>query len=433
MREYINRCVLAVCAVLVLSGCAEDRTYQYEEKTEGARWIETTMQEWYLWTDTVPKLSWKDYFLRGEAFLKRLKTVMNPADKWSYCAVDTLVADYHVRGTYDHVKSYGMDVVLMTDPTGVTSRQYGRVVTVYEDSPAERCGIRRNDFIAAINGKKVTSSNISNLVNGLTRTLAVSRIVYDEEQQMFLWTDTDTLTLTPSEYVEDRAFPLDSVYEVGGLKVGYVMCNRLVADAKELGVADGRYRVALDGIMSDFKSAGVGALIVDLRLCNYGELDMVSRMAAYIAGRGGQTLLKTHWKEAKSNRNEDVMFDAAVANNTLGLERVYFITSAYTCGAAEWLVHGLKGVLGDDNVFCIGTKTAGQGVMTSPFTSEEHSITLHLATAYVTDAEDVPCAGIEPDEVVDELGFAELLPYGDVNEVLLGTTLEGVRAVEGVF
>ncbi len=433
MREYINRCVLALCAVFVLSGCAEDRTYQYEAKTEGARWIESTMQEWYLWTDTVPKLSWKDYFLRGEEFLQRLKKVMNPADKWTYCAVDTLEVDYHARGTFNHIKSYGMDVLLMTDPTGVTSRQYGRVVTVYEGSPAERCGIRRNDFIATIDGKKVNSSNLSNLVSGLTRTLEVSRIVYDEEQQMFYWTEADTLKLTPSEYVEDRAFPLHSVYEVGRLKVGYVMCNRLVADAKELGIVDGRYRVALDGIMSDFKSAGVGALIVDLRLCNYGELDMVSRMAAYIAGRGGQTLLKTQWKESKSDMNEEVLFDAEVAGNSLGLERVYFITSTYTCGAAEWLIHGLKGVMGDDNVFCIGTTTAGQGVMTSPFTSEEYSITLHLATSYVTDVEDVPYAGIEPDEEVNEFGYAELLPYGDVNEVLLGTTLEGVRAVEGVF
>ncbi len=416
------------CCLLMLVGCAEDRTYQYEEKTAGARWIESAVKEWWLWGDSVKELTWNDYFLKGENFLKKLTAASKGLDKWSYCEVDTLQEDYHQRGTFNHFDSYGMDVVVMTDPTGVTSRQYGRVVTVYKGSPAERLGLQRNDFIASINDKKVTTANVTDLVKGRERTLAVAKLAYDLEQQTYFWGQTDTLTLMPSEYVEDKAFPYSAVYDLYDQKIGYLMCTRLVEGADERQSQGTEYREELDRIMSGFRADGVEALIVDLRLCNYGDMPMVSRMAAYIAGHGGQTLLKTEWRPSKGEMNGTLTFDAAVADNPLQLRRVCFITGKYTRGAAEWLIHGLRGVLGEGSVLTVGEATAGQGMLTHAVTSPDYFITLHLASAYVTDANGNRCTAIVPTEEVKELTFADLYPYGDTREALLSAAIGAVTS-----
>ncbi|MBO5749851.1 MAG: PDZ domain-containing protein, partial [Bacteroidaceae bacterium] len=359
LTKKVLSVLIAVGSVWGLASCGEDRTYEYEEKTSEARWVETAVQEWYLWADSMPEFGWKDYFAGSESFLKKLTSKIYPADKWSYSEVDSLTKDYHPRGIFDHLKSYGLDVSMITDPTGNTSRQFVRVKTVYPDSPAERCGLQRNDFITHINGQKVSSSNMADLKGGLARTLVRTTLNYSLEEQMFFWNEADTLALPASEYVEDKAFPLDSVYDFGGYKAGYLMCNRLVASAYEQGSTAGEYRVALDNAMARMKSESVDALILDLRLCNYGEMAMVRRLATYIVGAQDAPLLHTLWKESKSEMNESITADEQIVSNALSLERVYVITSSYTQGAAEWLVQGLKGVLGEENVLTFGTKTAG--------------------------------------------------------------------------
>ena len=425
LRKNTLSVLIAVCAFWGLASCGEDRTYQYEEKTSEARWVETAVQEWYLWADSMPELGWKDYFAGSESFLKKLTSKIHSADKWSYSEVDSLAKDYHPRGLFDHLTSYGLDVNMITDPTGNTSRQYVRVKTVYPDSPAERCGLVRNDFITHINGQKVSSSNMTDLKGGLARTLVRTTLNYSLEEQMFFWSEADTLELPASEYVEDKAFPLDSVYDFGGYKVGYLMCNRLVASAYEKGSAAGEYRVALDDAMVRMKSEAVDAMVLDLRLCNYGEMDMGRRLATYIVGSQDAPLLQTFWKESKSDMNEQIFVDERVAANALALERVYVITGSYTQGAAEWLVQGLKGVLGEENVLTFGTKTAGQNVLLHPVESASGDVTLQLATAYVADCNGSYdyAGGHVPMVEVDEYSYADLYPYGDLREAVLAEVL----------
>lgn len=425
--------LIAVCAFWGFVSCGEDRTYQYEEKTSEARWVETAVQEWYLWADSMPELGWKDYFAGSESFLKKLTSKIHPGDKWSYSEVDSLTKDYHPRGSFDHLDSYGLDVAVMKDPTGNTSRQYLRVTTVYADSPAERCGLQRNDFVSMVNGQKVTSSAVSDLVSGLERTVVVSKLLYNLDEQMYYWDEADTLGLGVSEYVEDKAFPVDSVYDVNGYKVGYLMCNRLVASAHERGSSAGEYRMALDEAMARMKSEAVDAMVLDLRLCNYGEMDMVRRLATYLIGAREEVLLQTLWKDSKSDHNEVFGPDMSVADKTLGLERVYVILGKYTQGAAEWLVQGLKGALGADNVFTFGQTTAGQNVWLHPVASATDGVTLHLASAYVADADGGYdySGGHVPMEVIDEFSFVELYPYGDIREVLLSTVIERIIPIEG--
>jgi hypothetical protein len=126
--------------------------------------------------------------------------------------------------------------------------------------------------------------------------------------------------------------------------------------------------------------------------------------------------------------NESITADEQIASNCLSLERIYVITSSYTQGAAEWLVQGLKGVLGEENVLTFGTKTAGQNVMLHPVESASGDVTLQLAAAYVADCNGSYdyAGGHVPMAEIDEYSYADLYPYGDLREAVLA---EVIRAM----
>ena len=145
--------------------CGDDRTWQYEEMTQHNHWLFAEMKDKYLWGDSLKEFepAWKDYFNQPSEFLSKLAAKSKQGDSWSYVEVDTLNEDRHKRGNFNHVNSYGMDFVLMNDPTGQTTKQVLRVLTVYPNSPAERAGLLRNDFICSYNSQKIASNNLSKL------------------------------------------------------------------------------------------------------------------------------------------------------------------------------------------------------------------------------------------------------------------------------
>ena len=125
------------------------------------------MRTQYLWGDSIKedKISWKDYFAAPDKFFPKLTAFAPIKDSFSWCEIDTIEEDHHQRGHFNHIDSYGLDFALMTDPTGATSRQYARVITVMPNSPASRAGLHRGDFIGVVDGNRISSSNVSYLEN----------------------------------------------------------------------------------------------------------------------------------------------------------------------------------------------------------------------------------------------------------------------------
>ena len=278
---------MLVMAVLVVS-CAKDRTYEYEEKTVGCHQLQELMSEWYLWGDSIKDLDWQQYFAKPTEFISKLTAQSKANDKWSYCLIDTVESDPLPCGYFNHVNSYGMDVVLMNDPTGETSKQYARVVTVYDNSPAERCGIRRNDFIGQVDNNKMASTVIKNLVNGRSHTLIVSRLGVSLADDSFCWTSTDTITLPKSERVEVQTVMVSRMFDE---EVGYIMLSNL-NDTETIVSA-----------LNRLTSYPLTDLIVDLRLCNRGTIECVHEVAKQI-GHDSGTFLCTFWNTAKSANNQ---------------------------------------------------------------------------------------------------------------------------------
>lgn len=430
MKKFLTY-IGVICGVLMTISCGEDRTWQYEEKTQHNHWMQEMMLDKYLWSDSLTDFepAWKKFFAKPSEFLSTLTARSKQGDSWSYVEVDTLSEDSHKRGYYNHVDSYGFDFVLMNDPTGATTKQVLRVVTVYPGGPADRAGLVRNDFICSYNGNKLNSNNISKLQSGAARTLEVRHIAQDELEGGIYWVDTTTVTLPASEYVEDKAFPLSLIVLADEKKVGYLMCTRLLeypVENKGRQVNTTVYQDELDGIMAQMKNAGVTEMVLDLRLCNFGSLEMARRLASYVVNPSalGDTFAKTFWNERYKSNNLSLPYDTSVGN--LGLNRVYVLTSSYTQGAAEWLIHGLLHSMGEENVILIGKATKGQNVMTQEVGDQFH-VHLFPVVAYVADgAGNYEYGSIEPTIEIDEFNYVTLPDYGDPSEILLNTSIQHI-------
>lgn len=427
---YIN----VFCLMMVLCSCGEDRTYEYEAKTQHNHWMYEVMLDKYLWADTLAYFepTWKNFFAKPSEFLATLTAKSGHSDSWSYVEVDTIVADSHERGYFNHINTYGFDFTLMTDPTGQTTKSVLRVLTVYPDSPADKAGLLRNDYICSYDSYKITSSNISKLQSGVARQLEVCHLGVDAEEGAFFWEDTVALSLPASTYVEDDAFPVYTMLNVEGTLVGYLMCTRLLEYPVEQGsgrTADTSYQDKLDQIMAAMQQGGITELVLDLRLCNDGTLNMAQRLASYVVAPQylGTTFAKTFRNATYASDNLTLSYDTSVGN--LGLNRIYIITSNYTQGAAEWLIHALQHTMGEDNVYLLGQSTKGQNVMTEEV-AYQYYVHLFPAVAYVADGEgNYDYGSIAPTESINELEYLNLADYGSPYEILFYTALQRIQGI----
>ncbi len=426
--------LLGLLVVALFVSCGEDRTYEYHEKTERDHWMQNVMAEEYLWGDSIKDLEWKDYFAAPTDFFKKLIAMAPVQDKWSWCSVDTAETDHFSRGYFNHLDSYGFDFTVMTDPTGETSRQYARVTTVYPNSPADQCGIKRGDFIESIDGTRFTSNQASILVSGETHTLLVGRIGIDESGSAFEWKETEKLTLPPSTRVSDMPFPVVTSFASTDGDVVYLMCNKLTQGETNGNVSSTLYREQLKQLMEQLRRNYPYAIVLDLRLCNEGDMEMARLLASYLVGTSAtsQTVFaKLQYRESHKEKNTSLYFDSDALSQSLGVTEIAIIQGKYTQGPAEWLIRAVKSVMPSSTVYTYGTSTAGQNVMTQSITSDYY-LTLHPAAAYVANADDDYdySRGLSPDVTIDEFQYSDLYSYGDTREIILAKVLANFDMIQ---
>lgn len=421
--------ILPFLALLMLSACGEDRTQEYEAFTQHNRWMFEVMSDKYLWSSKFSEQTWKDYFAKPEKYFSKL-IGKGDKDNGSYIVVDSLHLDSHPRGHYNHLDSYGLDFALVKDPTSATTRTYARVITVYPNSPASKAGLIRNDYIESSDGYKISSSTSYMLENGPSHNLVVKRMLADDAGICY-WNGERETTLGASTQVEDAPYLYHVFSEQKGKVIGYLMCNHLNPGLSTSRDADTRYRDQLAQIFQIFKSQKVQELVLDLRLCNYGTLDMARTLASYIvpASCKDKAFATTFWNSKYSASNQTITFDAQLSQQSLGLSRIFIITSGMTQGAPEWVINSLCYALGKENVTCIGGRTAGQEFMTEHAGDYGNQIHIYPAVAYVGNGDgdyESYTNGFAPDIEFEEFG-EYLYDYGDTYETLLRIALDRIN------
>jgi C-terminal processing protease CtpA/Prc len=167
------------------------------------------------------------------------------------------------------------------------------------------------------------------------------------------------VTVTPVQNVHIITSP-------AGAKIGYMLFNDHLATAES----------ALLDAFTEFQSAGVTELVLDIRYNGGGLLDIASEVAYMVAGQqtAGQTFEESRFNAKHPSvdpvtgasitplgfqaKAQGFSVPSGQALPTLNLSRVYVLTGPSTCSASESIINSLQGI--NVQVIQIGSTTCGK-------------------------------------------------------------------------
>ena len=271
--------------LILLTSCGEDRTGEFYALIEDRMWIEEVMRENYLWAEDMPVIEKEDdYFQAPATFFKNMlsKNALNgKGDKYSYMEEITVESDKEARAlTIDRTSTYGIEFVLASDPTGTTAHTYARVLYVLPDSPAQKAGIERGDWISVINEERITTDNYRQLMQGGAVSLTRSQIINTENG--LGWQVRDVLNVGASVTMEINPFLVNKILEVDGQKIAYLVYNEFATGADNKGT-ESVYHEQMKQLFAQFKAQSPDAFILDLRYNNGGFLDCAQALGSLLA------------------------------------------------------------------------------------------------------------------------------------------------------
>ena len=412
--------------LILLTSCGEDRTGEFYALIEDRMWIEEVMRENYLWAEDMPVIEKEDdYFQEPATFFKKLlsKNALNgKGDKYSYME-ETKEASRTL--TLDRASTYGMEFILTSDPTGTTAHTFARVLYVLPDSPAQKAGIERGDWISAINEERITNDNYEKLTQGGNVSLTRTRIT-PLENGLGWQVSKDVLNIGASVAMEINPFLVNKVWEVDGQKIAYLVYNEFSTGPNNEGT-ESAYNEQMKQIFAQFKAQSPDAFILDLRYNNGGFLQCAQALGSLLAPATamGQNFANLTFNAKANPQVIRYSFDTQYADANLNLNKIYILTGQYTASASEVIINGLIPYLGAENVVLIGTKTEGKNVAMTSFENETHGLTLWPVIAYVSNAnnEGDYSEGFQPTYQLDENNIIRWYPLGNPEEYLLKNTL----------
>ena len=420
---------LGALLITVLSSCGEDRSGEFYALIEDRQWIEETMRANYLWAEDMPVIEDEDdYFKEPQTFFKSLlsKNAMNgKGDKYSYMEEDPKATEQESRSQMlDRTSTYGMEFELTNDPTGTTNHIHAHVLFVLDGSPAQQAGITRGDWLSSVNGQRITTSNYQLLKNGGSIKVARTRIHTTDIG--YAWQAADTLNVPASITMEINPFHIDTLYQVEGHRIAYLMYNEFSTGPQNKGTEE-TYNEQMKTIFARFKAQQPDALILDLRYNNGGYLQCAQALGSLIAPASalGKNFVNLQFNAKAHPQSQAYPLLESYAEANLNLSKVYILTTSHTASASEALINGLIPYMGKENVVLIGECTEGKNVAMTAFRNETHGITLWPVVAYVSNAENEGdyADGFEPTHELIERNVIDWYPLGDTQEYLLNNAI----------
>jgi carboxyl-terminal processing protease len=241
----------------------------------------------------------------------------NPVDRWSFA---------YKQADWDNVssgvaKDFGLSVFFKEEGDL-------RVKYVEKNSPAFIAGVRRGWRITKLNGStNITTGNANFIIDAVFNSNATSFT--------FLKPDASAvdLSLNSATYQSDP-FLLDTTYNIGANRVGYIVFNSFLGDTTAI------YN-KLETIFNGYATKGINDVIVDLRYNGGGYVSVQSKFANYLvpSGSTGAVMMNQQFNNKYSSFNSTGRFSKL---GTINLPRVFFIVSNNTASASELLINNLK-------------------------------------------------------------------------------------------
>lgn len=280
-------------------------------------------QEAYLWYKQIPSTFNGRTYADPNAIMEAIRQYSQepgftkPVDRFSFAAT---------KADWDNVSSgiggdFGLGVFYMTNSDL-------RVKFVEPASPAGQAGIKRGWKVTKLNGStNVSYSNVDFVIDKIFNSTSTTFTFQKPDG-----TSVD-VPLTATSYNSKPVY-LDSVYNIGGKKVGYLVLNSFIGDTVQISND-------LAAAFAKFTSASINDIVVDLRYNGGGYVSMQEKMANYLApnAANGDIMMKQVFNDNLAQYNETTNFNKT---GSINLPRIFFIVSHATASASELLINNLR-------------------------------------------------------------------------------------------
>lgn len=361
MKTLFRTTILLFLAVFCFQACQDQDDVATPRNLQVQDFVWKGLNQYYLWQGDVPNLADNRFANQAQlnSFLKDYsdaETLFNSLrvdasiDRFSWIVDDYTVLEQELQGTS---KNNGIDFKLSPKSKG-SNDLIGFVRYVLPNSSAAKEGVKRGDLFYAINGSQINYNNYRNLLEPDTYTINLA----DYNGTSFV-SNGKSFTLTKSVLDENPIY-INKVINDRGHNIGYLMYNGFY----------GNYDEQLNAVFGSFKTQGVTDLVLDLRYNGGGSVQTATRLASMITGLSTDKIFsKEKWndkinkyfesEDPQSLNNKFVDKFNGVAVNSLGLNRIYILTTKSTASASELIVNGLKPYI---DVVQIGDVTVGKNV-----------------------------------------------------------------------
>lgn len=423
------------------SGDVDSTPLPDEDKNEYVNnWIYDEMSIYYLWNDKITKSP--NFSLKPDKFfdslLNKYNKTSNPdGDRFSWIQEDYAELQQSLSGGasgeigFEYIKVWA---------DKANTHYYPLVLYTKKGTDAERQGIKRGQFVVAVDGQKITPQNERALLGGIGgKKLTMAEWVYNDDKKVYELTDTEkdaSITISNQAYWENPVYK-DTTYTINNTKIGYLVYNFFATDPND---GSNSYDKLLMNKLSEMNSKGVKELVLDLRYNSGGAVSSAIALAsALVKDRSTDNILTTSEynsivhnalkKEYDSDYNKDYFIDKITRNGKkvidipeMGLNRLYVLTGMYTASASEFVINGLKPYMNE--IVLIGETTYGKNVGSISIYEEDDPknkwgmqpiIVKYKNSLGFSDF----TSGFEPDYAIDEFEDLFLYPLGDLEEPLL--------------
>lgn len=250
--------------------------------------------------------------------------------------------------------------------TGVVS-----IAKVYEDSPAEEAGLKKDDIIVSADGYDATAEELSEFVQHIRGKEGTDvELVISRDGEEFTVTCTRRAIQVPSVYYE--------MLQDGNsdANIGYIQISEFSEGTSE------EFKAAIE----DLKAQGMQGVIYDVRSNPGGMLSTVTDMLDYILPEG-TTVYMLDNQGVKTEYTSD-------GETYLDMPTVVLVNGD-SASASEIFSGAVRDF---DYGTLIGTTTYGKGVVQNTFPFKDGSaLKLTIASYYTPSGECIQGKGITPD------------------------------------
>lgn len=258
---------------------------------------------------------------------------------------------------------------------------YATIVNVYEDSPAEKAGLKAGDILEKIDDHEVGDEQLDTVVSWIKgeKGTDVKITVLRDGEELELTATRDTIEVKTVSY------------EMKENQIGYIRVSEFDTVTYE------QFKEALD----DLENQGMQGLIVDLRNNPGGSLDTVTNMLRLLLPEG--TIVSTKDKNGKK--------DEITCDGTHEFKKpMAVLVNQYSASASE-IFSGAVQDYGTAKI--VGVTTYGKGVVQQLMDLGDGTcLKVTIAEYYTPNGRSINGKGVEPDVEV-EYQYDEENPKAD--------------------